>query len=334
LGKLAAPLQIGLDCPRQARLFDAGFADEWGDFYTQSNAACLFVRDTGNIAWRHYEPVNNSTVVRTENELVLRSIATIGSYDYVFDWVFRQDGSMNIVVGATGITQVKAVAQETAEDSKNDGEMAYGRRITKQTAAIHHDHFFCYRLDLDVDGTENSFLHEALQSRRLDPKGPRISAWAVDGRVAATEKAARLRIDMEKPALWRVVNPNRTSPLGHPVSYQLEPGANTVPLLARDDFPQKRAGFTDFHLWVTPYNPRERYAAGTYPNQSKGGDGLPNWTRSDRSIRNIDIVLWYTFGMHHAVRSEDWPIMPTVRNGFELRPFDFFPYNPTVKRRQ
>ena len=35
-------------------------------------------------------------------------------------------------------------------------------------------------------------------------------------------------------------------------------------------------------------------------------------------------------GMHHVVRAEDWPIMPTVYNEFELRSFDFFDYNPTV----
>jgi Cu2+-containing amine oxidase len=30
------------------------------------------------------------------------------------------------------------------------------------------------------------------------------------------------------------------------------------------------------------------------------------------------------------VRTEDWPIMPTVHNEFELRPFDFFGHNPTI----
>lgn len=44
-------------------------------------------------------------------------------------------------------------------------------------------------------------------------------------------------------------------------------------LLSPDDFPQQRTGFTDFHLWVAPHSPKERYAAGMYPNQSRGGDG-------------------------------------------------------------
>jgi len=36
-------------------------------------------------------------------------MATVGNYDYVFDWVFQQDGSIRGAVGATGIALVKGV---------------------------------------------------------------------------------------------------------------------------------------------------------------------------------------------------------------------------------
>jgi primary-amine oxidase len=58
--------------------------------------------------------------------------------------------------------------------------------------------------------------------------------------------------------------------------------------------------------------------------------GLPAWTSQDRIIENTDIVLWYTFGMHHMVRAEDWPVMPVLWHGFEIRPFDFFDGNPAL----
>jgi primary-amine oxidase len=59
-----------------------------------------------------------------------------------------------------------------------------------------------------------------------------------------------------------VLSENRTNAWGYPTSYELVPGLNTVSLLSPDDPPRRRANFIDHHLWVTPYRPEERYAAG------------------------------------------------------------------------
>ncbi len=329
VGKLAAPLEPGLDCPENALFFDAVFADDLGKPYTQKRAACLFERYTADIAWRHYEGVNGASEVRRKTDLVFRFISAIGNYDYLLDWVFRQDGSIKVALGASGIEQVKAVKSRTALDDREGIETRYGHMVAEHTAAINHDHFFCFRLDLDVDGPKNSFLRDKLKTVRLE-KGPRKSVWIVEPDMAETEQDAKLRINIEKPSLWRVINPDVSGPLGYPVSYRLKFKTNAVSLLTPDDFPQRRAGFTDYHLWVTPYNPDEQYAGGTYPNQSKGGDGLPAWTKGNRTIENTDIVLWYTLGFHHVVRAEDWPVLPTSWHEFELHPFDFFERNPAL----
>ena len=330
VGKLAAPLLPGVDCPPNAAFFDAEFADDWGDPQRLERAACIFERYAGDVAWRHYESMKRSNEARRRVELVVRFVATIGNYDYVLDWVFRQNGTIKVALGASGIEQIKAVKSRTIADDKDGRDTAYGRMVAEHTVAVNHDHFFSFRIDLDVDGPENSFLLERLKTKRLPEQSPRKSVWVVDSQVAETERHAKLRISLEEPALWRVINPESKGPLGYPTSYQLKPGTNAISLLTPDDFPQRRAGFTDFHLWVTPYDPSERYAAGTYPNQSKGGDGLPSWTSNNRPIEKTDIVLWYTFGMHHVVRAEDWPVLPTVWTEFELRPFDFFSRNPAL----
>ena len=64
----------------------------------------------------------------------------------------------------------------------------------------------------------------------------------------------------------------------------------------------QRAAFATKHLWVTPFQPDERFPSGDYPNQHTGGAGLPAWTKADRPIENTDVVLWYTLGSHHITR--------------------------------
>ena len=92
----------------------------------------------------------------------------------------------------------------------------------------------------------------------------------------------------------------------------------------------KRAGFITKYLWVTPYDPDEKYAAGDYPDQHPGGAGLPDWTRANRRIESTDTVVWYTFGAHHLARVEDWPVMPVNYIGFTLKPLGFFDMNPAL----
>ena len=65
------------------------------------------------------------------------------------------------------------------------------------------------------------------------------------------------------------------------------------------------------------------------PYQHADPGGLPTWSQ-DRPIENEDVVLWYTVGVTHFVRPEDWPIMPMTKAGFSLQPVGFFDRNPTL----
>ena len=137
-------------------------------------------------------------------------------------------------------------------------------------------------------------------------------------------------MSMEQPEIWRVINPSVKNALGSPVGYELMPGDNAMSLLLPEDYPQQRAGFTDYQIWVTPYRDSERYAAGDYPFNSQPGQGLPSWTKANRLIENTDVVLWYTLGFHHVPHAEDWPILPTVWHEFDLKPVNFFSRNPAL----
>jgi primary-amine oxidase len=325
---LLSPLEPGEDCPASSLFLDGIVPDQQGIPRPRRRGACLFEREAGSVAWRHLNWLTGTIDARHGRELVLRSIANLGNYDYLFDWVFQQDGSLRVVVGSTGVVNVKAVRSRTAADAAAGEDAAYGRFVAENTVAVNHDHFFSFRLDLDVDGTANSFVVDRLTPKRLPEASLRKSLWVVASESVKSESGARR--GRHETALWRFVNQAVKGPMGYPVSYQLRAGHGAEALLSDDDFPLRRAGFIRHALWVTPYRAEEVYAAGDYPTQSRGGDGLPAWTASDRPIENTDLVAWYTVGMHHVVRAEDWPVMPVVWHEFELRPFDFFARNPAL----
>ena len=327
-GGLATSLEAGTDCPANAVYFDAVYANQHAMPERHPRTACLFERAAGDFAWRHLS--GGRIESRPRRDLVLRMIATLGNYDYDFDWIFMQDGTIKVAAGATGLDEVKGVRSRTAGEDRDGIDGAYGRFIADNIVAVNHDHFFSFRLDFDLDGTANSFLRETLETKRLPANSLRKSLWVVKPEIAKTEQQAKSVMTMEHPAQWRVINPTVLGPLGYPVSYLIKPGHNAMSLLTPDDYPRRRAGFTDYHLWVTPQRDNERYAAGDYPTQSKGGDGLPAWTKDNRPIENTDIVVWYTMGFHHVPRAEDWPVMPTAWHEFELQPFDFFAHNPAL----
>ena len=340
MGGLSKPLIAGRDCPERAVYVDALFAGDNGRPKSVPQVICIFERMTGDMAWRHWDDEEGpgGSESRAARDLVVRTAAVLGNYDYVFDWIFQQNGALKVAVGATGIAESKTVSQQTARDAaraeSTNGKPApadaYGRFVDRGIVAVNHDHYFSFRLDLDVDGTANTLLIDRLVPRTLPRDHPRRSIWVREPSIARRESDARLNMDMHRPALWRVVSAARTNHVGYPTSYQLMGGMNAMTLLSEDDPPRQRAGFIDHQLWVTPYHPAERYAAGDHATLSTPGQGLPAWTKANRAIEGTDIVLWHTIAMHHVVRAEDWPVMPVLWHSFELRPFDFFDRNPAL----
>jgi len=329
-GGLTKPLLPGLDAPNYAHYLDGLVLRDNGRPRPVPNMIAIFERETGDPSWRHFsdemEPES-----RVKRDLVIRSAAVLGNYDYIFDWIFQQDGSIKVLVGATGIAEAKATVQKDAS-SPHQGEPddAYGRFVDPNIVAVNHDHYFSFRIDLDVDGETNSLLLDRLQNKILPEDNPRRSVWVTNPKIAKTESEAKLKMHHEMPTLWRVISKDRKNHVGYPTSYQLYPGHTARTLLTEDDYPRRRVGFINYDLWVTPYNKNEKFAAGDFPTLSLPGQGLPTWTENNRSIENTDIVLWYTVGMHHMVRAEDWPVMPVLWHSFELRPFDYFNHNPAL----
>ncbi len=329
-GLLASPIVPGVDCPEHAALLSATLVDDFGKPYELSEVVAVFEQNTGMVSWRHYELATGAYEGRPSVELAVRMISAIGNYDYQIDWIFTQDGSVKVRVAATGINAVKAVSSADMRDPTATADTAYGAMIAPHIVAPNHDHWFNFRLDLDVDGVNNSFLMQRLAPAEPDA-GPRQSIWTTVETIAQTELQARMKYNPAEPKLWRFINPNKTNYLGNPVSYHLAPmNSAHHDLLSPESFTAIKGGFAQRNLWVTPYRRDERYAAGAFVNQKSELDGLDKWTEADRPIENTDIVAWYTMGFHHAPRSEDWPVAPMMVKTFTLRPFNFFDKNPAL----
>jgi primary-amine oxidase len=204
----------------------------------------------------------------------------------------------------------------------------WGAMVAPQLYGPIHQHFFNVRLDMMVDGPNNSVYEVNTVSDAPGPDNPHDNAFHTEATLLATESRAQRVVDQMSARFWTIANSDSPNRFGDPVAYKLVPGENVLPFAGPNASVIKRAAFMTKHLWVTPYRPRERYAAGDYPNQHAGGGGLPEYTRNDEPVENTDIVVWYTFGAHHVVRPEDWPIMPVSHIGFSLKPVGFFDRNP------
>ena len=321
LGRMANSLKLGCDCLGEITYLDAVFASEHGTPYVLEHAVCIHEEDYG-ILWKHTDMVTGRAEVRRSRRLVVSSIATVGNYEYGFFWYFYLDGTIQLEVKLTGIMSTMAV------EGNDPGDHA--RMVAPGLAAPYHQHLFNVRLDIEVDGPENTVYEVDAVPSPPGEGNPVGSAFGTTTTLLETELAARRNADPSRSRTWRIANRSRRNGLGQPTAYKLLPAATPTLLAGPESSIGRRAAFAAHNLWVTPFSPDERRAAGDYPNQHAGGAGLPTWTAQDRDLVDTDIVLWHTFGITHIPRPEDWPVMPVEYTGFTLVPFGFFDRNPAL----
>jgi primary-amine oxidase len=321
IGWLANPLTLGCDCVGQIQYFDGVVNDQDGNPVVIRNAVCMHEEDAG-IAWKHTDFRSGAVQVRRRRRLVISMIVTVGNYEYGYFWYLYNDGTIEYEVKLTGVISTGALP--VGETPK------HGTLVAPGLYGPHHQHFFCVRLDMTVDGPANTVVEVDSMPCPPGPDNPAGNAWQTVGTPLTRESAAVRRIDPSRARYWRIENQGQRSALGAPTAYALMPSGNPPPMYSSDALFAPRAGFTQADLWVTAYDPTQRFAAGDYPNQSPGGQGLPGYVAADRELADTDVVVWHTFGAHHIVRPEDWPVMPVSQVGFMLRPSGFFDGNPAL----
>jgi primary-amine oxidase len=322
MGTTITSLIEGADCPFGARLMPAVVPDELANTNVTRGAACVFVRAPSTPVWRHAGEAVEGT------ELVLRSVSTVGNYDYITDVVFGVDGSIQFDIAAAGIVLQRATAAQTDAEHATAGDDDHGELVAPGLVGVNHDHYLNFRLDLDVLGESNRLTVQRLVPEDLAAVGEgdagRTSIWRTESETMAMEGPV-IPANAATPDAERWLFESGDDGTGNRPAYLLDPmDSLTNPIAAVTDPGLLRAGWVTSPLWVTPYDVTQQYAGGReLPNGTNPG-GLREWTQAGRNVQNTDLVAWYTVGFHHVVRSEDLPIMPVHRASFRLVPENVF----------
>ncbi len=322
-GTLVNSLTLGCDCLGEIHYLDANMLMFDGSVNTIENAICIHEEDYG-ILWKHTDTnMRGANEVRRSRRLVISSIATIGNYDYGLFWYLYLDGTIQCEVKLTGIVGIS-----TYDGNRHREDQDF--RITEELVSPIHQHLFCIRLDWDLEGGNNQLFESNVETLPISDENPDGMQLSAVSKHLTRESEAKRDVSSSSSRVWKIINANKTNSFGVPVGYKLLPG-NTPALLAHPDSPPgKRASFSKHNLWATPFHKNEQAAGGEFSVMHSGEGGLDDITSSDRDITECDLVTWYTFGLTHTPRPEDWPVMPVEYCGFHLIPVGFFDKNPTI----
>lgn len=228
------------------------------------------------------------------------SALTRNCSEYIWNYRFYQDGTVEFEVRLTGILQVYVKADNEANP--------YGTTVAKNVNAHYHQHLFCLRVDPMVDGLLNSVLETDVVPSP-EPTGSEANfagnAFKTESRILTTSLEGVRDYCFERDRRWRIVNPNATPhySTGAPPGYGILMKGAVQTLLAKENsWVQRRALFGTKALWVIKdreSNTGSRiYPSGKYVPQTREEpeESIGPWSREDASIDNDDIVLYLTLG--------------------------------------
>ncbi|KAF2465688.1 uncharacterized protein BDR25DRAFT_378355 [Lindgomyces ingoldianus] len=321
-GSTANTLSLGCDCLGSIKYFNGWLNDDKGNPVKAENVICLHEQD-GGIGWKHTNHRTQHPAITRARNLVIQSILTVGNYEYVFAWVFMQNGNIEFETRATGIMSTSLI--DVGKTSH------WGNVVSPGVLATNHQHLFCLRIDPMLDGPENSIIQEeSIAISQSEQENPHGNAWRVMKTIF--ERSGHADANPFTNRCFKIVNESVINPVsGNTVGYKLVPQPCQLILAGPDSVARRRARFAEHHIWVTRYRDGNLWAGGKWTNQSISEvDGVQDYASRNEDVRDRDIVLWHTFGMTHNPRVEDYPVMPVEIITISLKPSDFFDKNPAL----
>lgn len=155
MGTMAFELVPGYDCPAYADYLGTEL-HRAGRTESLPGNVCIFEFTSDALLSRH--TAQYSVTASRNTYLTVRSVSTVGNYDYTIDYVFYLDGAIEVKVRASGYIYGAFYANNPV---KNEDE--YGHRIHDALSSSMHDHVISFKADLDVAGPANEMVRMAVE---------------------------------------------------------------------------------------------------------------------------------------------------------------------------
>ncbi|KAM4688672.1 diamine oxidase [copper-containing] [Discoglossus pictus] len=332
MGSVDFELAKGIDCPEVATYQDIYHFYDSDHPSRFKNALCIFEMSTGMPLRRHFDSNTNGGYhffAGLENHiLVVRSTSTVYNYDYIWDFIFYQNGVMEIKVHATGYIHSTFFTPEG---------LHYGSRVQNNVLGNLHTHLIHYKVDLDISGPENSFQTVGLKFENISnpwSPGHSIIQSRLDPKLIQSERQAAFKFGAPLPKYLMFLNPNKKNKWGHHKSYRIQYNSHGDRVLPRNWKEEKGISWSRYSLAVTRYRDAEMSSTSLYAQNDPWEPlvNFENFIRNNEDIVNQDLVAWVTVGFLHIPHAEDIPNTATPGNavGFFLRPFNFFDEDPSM----
>lgn len=245
----------GVDCPEHASMLDAVvFTSNELGLKTMPNSLCIFEHNPETPLRRHraYGMSGAFYSALVDHVLVVRMYICIINYDYVFDFVFHNNGAIEVKVSSTGYLSSSFYFPE---------EELYGTRISETVVAGLHHHLFQFKADIDIKGTSNrhqtwSIGKETKRDDWADNPSQFHTQNVMTKKDKLTEKEAAYMFDFNHHQHLLFYN-NISSGLGHNPAYRIIHKGLTKTMLPEGDGFEPSMSWGRHQMYVTKHKDEE-----------------------------------------------------------------------------
>ncbi|OJI80543.1 hypothetical protein ASPTUDRAFT_129166 [Aspergillus tubingensis CBS 134.48] len=321
-GPYTFELVKGYDCPIYATYLNTSFYDSEST-HTHVDSLCLFEYDAEYPIQRHTTP---SYVSSTKNiYLTLRSVSTIGNYDYTISYTFHLDGTIGIEVRASGYIQAAHSAHNTN----------YGYQIHSALSGSMHDHILNFKADFDILGTANSIELTSLVPitttyQWSNPNQPR-NTMHLSRRILSSETESRLNFPQSATTtMLSIINQDARNEYSESRGYRILPSSplsSGYLTIINSSTLIHAAHWSEHDIQITKQHDHEPRSAHPYNNQDVYNPVINFDEYFDgEDLNQTDLVVWINLAMHHVPTTGDLPntVMTTAVAGVRFVPVNYF----------